>query len=150
MPSTTISDNERSRLATIEAIVEKRTLAVDGPLYFKPTSNITSGAGTPEHHYSSQPPVMAALLAGPYWLMHKLGLSFESNPALSTYLLTLIGVTLPVAGAAGLVYRLGRLFELRRPWRMTLAIAAVFGLTRDQIAWGHATPVQHLYGQGPS
>jgi hypothetical protein len=29
-------------------------------------------------------------------------------------------------------------------------IAGVFGLTRDQIAWGHKTPVQHLYGQGPA
>src|SRR5205814_3891920 len=68
-----------------------------------------------------------ALLAGPYWLMHKLGLTFESNEALAVYLLTLIGVTLPVAAAAGLIYRMGRLFELSRPWRMTLAIAAVFG-----------------------
>ena len=30
------------------------------------------------------------------------------------------------------------------------AIAAVFGVTREQIVWGHATPVQHLYGQGPA
>jgi hypothetical protein len=30
------------------------------------------------------------------------------------------------------------------------SIAAAFGLTRDQIVWGHATPVQHLYGQGPA
>jgi len=29
------------------------------------------------------------------------------------------------------------------------AIAKVFGLTRDQIAWGHTTPIQHIYGQGP-
>lgn len=29
------------------------------------------------------------------------------------------------------------------------AIAAVFGLTRDQILWGHKTPIQHLYGHGP-
>jgi hypothetical protein len=29
-------------------------------------------------------------------------------------------------------------------------IAAAFGLTRDQVAWGHTTPVQHLYGQGPA
>jgi transcriptional regulator with XRE-family HTH domain len=29
-------------------------------------------------------------------------------------------------------------------------IAAVFGLTRDQVAWGHKTPVEHLYGQGPA
>jgi transcriptional regulator with XRE-family HTH domain len=29
------------------------------------------------------------------------------------------------------------------------AIARVFGLTRDQIAWGHKTPIQHIYGHGP-
>ena len=29
-------------------------------------------------------------------------------------------------------------------------IAAVFGLTRDQIAWGHKTPIQHIYGSGPA
>ena len=30
------------------------------------------------------------------------------------------------------------------------AIAAVFGLTRDRIVWGHKTPIQHIYGQGPA
>jgi hypothetical protein len=30
------------------------------------------------------------------------------------------------------------------------AIAAVFGLTRDQITWGHKTPIQHIYGHGPA
>jgi transcriptional regulator with XRE-family HTH domain len=30
------------------------------------------------------------------------------------------------------------------------AIAAVFGLTRDDLVWGHVTPIQHLYGQGPA
>jgi transcriptional regulator with XRE-family HTH domain len=30
------------------------------------------------------------------------------------------------------------------------AIAAVFGLPRDQIAWGHKTPIQHIYGHGPA
>ena len=28
-------------------------------------------------------------------------------------------------------------------------IAAVFGLTRDRVAWGHKTPIQHIYGSGP-
>lgn len=28
-------------------------------------------------------------------------------------------------------------------------IAGVFGLTRDQIVWGHSTPIQHIYGHGP-
>jgi hypothetical protein len=28
-------------------------------------------------------------------------------------------------------------------------VAAVFGLTRDRISWGHKTPIQHIYGSGP-
>ena len=28
-------------------------------------------------------------------------------------------------------------------------IATAFGLTREQIAWGHKTPIQHIYGSGP-
>jgi transcriptional regulator with XRE-family HTH domain len=28
-------------------------------------------------------------------------------------------------------------------------IAAAFGLTREQIVWGHKTPIQHIYGSGP-
>jgi transcriptional regulator with XRE-family HTH domain len=28
-------------------------------------------------------------------------------------------------------------------------IAAVFGLDRAQIVWGHKAPVEHLYGHGP-
>lgn len=30
------------------------------------------------------------------------------------------------------------------------AVAAVFGLTRDQLVWGHVTPIQHIYGSGPA
>jgi hypothetical protein len=29
-------------------------------------------------------------------------------------------------------------------------VAAAFGLTREQIAWGHKTPIQHIYGHGPA
>jgi hypothetical protein len=71
---------------------------------------------------------MAVLLAGPAWVMkHWLGLPLEENHALITYVLTVLGVTLPVAGAAGLLYRMGRLFELSRPWRAALATAVIAG-----------------------
>jgi transcriptional regulator with XRE-family HTH domain len=30
------------------------------------------------------------------------------------------------------------------------AVAGVFGLKREQIAWGHKTPIQHIYGHGPA
>ena len=29
-------------------------------------------------------------------------------------------------------------------------IANVFGASKDDITWGHKTPIQHIYGQGPS
>jgi transcriptional regulator with XRE-family HTH domain len=29
-------------------------------------------------------------------------------------------------------------------------IAGALGVTRDDIVWGHKTPVQHIYGQGPA
>jgi transcriptional regulator with XRE-family HTH domain len=28
-------------------------------------------------------------------------------------------------------------------------VAAVLGVTVDEITWGHQTPIQHLYGHGP-
>ena len=30
------------------------------------------------------------------------------------------------------------------------SIADVLGVSVDDIGWGHATPIQHLYGHGPS
>jgi hypothetical protein len=29
-------------------------------------------------------------------------------------------------------------------------VARVFGLTRQEISWGHKTPSQHIYGHGPA
>ena len=29
-------------------------------------------------------------------------------------------------------------------------IGAVFGISRDDISWGHKTPIQHIHGQGPT
>ena len=29
-------------------------------------------------------------------------------------------------------------------------IAGVFNIPIDDIVWGHATPIQHLYGSGPA
>lgn len=29
------------------------------------------------------------------------------------------------------------------------AVANVFQLTPDDVIWGHATPIQHIYGSGP-
>src|SRR3954470_20127284 len=118
-----ISNDELNRLATIESVAERRTLAIE-------SSDFAPSAGTMRngrHVYSQQPPTLSVLLAGPYLMMKKFGLSFAGNANLATYLLTMLGVTFPVAFGAGLIYKMGRLFELPRPKRAALAIAVVLG-----------------------
>jgi hypothetical protein len=118
-----VSDDERARLATVQALVEHRTLAIDDSSFVDTTAKVRRNG----HWYSNQPPTLSVLLAGTYWLLHRLGHTFDSNPNWVAYLLTLVGTTLPVAFAGGLVYRMGRLFELYRPWRAGLALAVVLG-----------------------
>lgn len=120
---TSISTDEALRLATIEAIVKHSSLALDVPATPDPTS-VKFVAG---QAYADQPPMLAVLLSGPTWLMARLGFTLRENEALVHYVLTLLAVTLPVAGAAGLLYRMGRLFELSRAWRAVFATAVVFG-----------------------
>jgi hypothetical protein len=124
-----MSDEEQARLATVQAIVEQQTFAIDSTQYLSTRLKFRVA----EVYYSDQAPTQALLLSGPYWVMYHCGLGFSDRPgnpgrpALVDYLLTLIGVTIPVAAAAGMLYRMGRLFELRRPWRAGLALAVVLG-----------------------
>lgn len=119
-----VSDDEQARLATIQAIVERHTLSIERTSFRATRCLIIRPDG---HWYSSHSPVMSAMLSGPYWVMHRCGVSLDDDPVLAEYLLTLLGVTLPVAFAAGLLYRMGRMFELRRPLRAGLALAVVVG-----------------------
>jgi hypothetical protein len=125
------SDDEQLRLATISALVEHcsdsgplaNRLAIDTTRFVLP-----SHVYAIDHKvYSDQPPMMAFLLSGPAWVMDRLGYPLRESSVFTAYILTLLGVTLPVAGAAGLVYRMGRIFELKRKWRTALAAAVVFG-----------------------
>jgi hypothetical protein len=120
-----MSDDELARWATVQALVEQQSFAIDQTQFAKPLHS--RKVKVAEDFYSDQPPVLALLLSGPYWLIRKCGLNFSNNPDLVEYLLTLLAVTVPVAASAGLLYRMGRLFELRRPWRMSLALAVVLG-----------------------
>ena len=118
-----ISDDERARLATVQALVEHRTLAIDETTFLDTAAKVERGG----RWYSNQPPMLSVLLAGTYWVLHRAGHTFATNPNWVMYLLTLVGTTLPVAFAGGLLYRMGRLFELHRPWRAGLALAVVLG-----------------------
>ena len=123
--------DEELRLATISALVEHHPslddtlsgrLAID-TTSFPVRSHIFS---VNNQLYSDQPPMLAFILSGPYWILHGLGYRLQDYSVFVPYLLTLLGVTLPAAGAAGLVYRMGKIFELRRELRAGLAAAVVF------------------------
>ncbi|HWE04752.1 MAG TPA: hypothetical protein VG326_20260 [Tepidisphaeraceae bacterium] len=126
-----ISDDEQARLATVQAIVEHGSQAIEGTEFRDTRDIIVSKADVsspfPSHVYSKQPPMMALLLSGPYWLMHRAGLSFSRDSSTVIFWLTLIGVTIPVSIAGGLVYRMSKTFELKRPLRALLAVTVVLG-----------------------
>ena len=123
-----ISDDEQALLATTQALVEHDTPAIDQTQFTTTRRKFERADATgAARWYADQPPVMAALLSGGYRAMRFYGLTFRRDAPTVTYLLTLLGVTLPAACAAGLVYRMGRLFELPRPKRALLAAASVFG-----------------------
>jgi 4-amino-4-deoxy-L-arabinose transferase-like glycosyltransferase len=127
-----MSNNELSRLAQIQALAESHTQELVGTAFlpFLRAKNLAHPPETIElakKVYSDKPPVLAVLLAGGYTVMQWFGLSFKENQALVIYLLTVLGAVVPVASSAGMIYRMGRLFELRRPWRTALALAVTFG-----------------------
>lgn len=117
-----VGSDEAARLATVQSLVEHRTLAL--PRGKVPEADLVNRSN---QYYSDQPPVFAVMLSGAYWVMSKCGITLDERVGLAAYLLTLIGTTLPVAWTAALVYRMARVFELSRPWRAGLATASVFG-----------------------
>ena len=130
--SGSISANELTRLATIQALAENHSQEIETtPFYsvlrqrdyYRPAETVR----IQNHAYSDKAPVLAVIMAGVYLVFQQFGLTFHRNTALVVYLLTVVGAVIPVAVAGGMMYRMGRLFELRRPWRTLLALSVIFG-----------------------
>ncbi|MBI1379597.1 MAG: hypothetical protein GC161_00745 [Planctomycetaceae bacterium] len=113
---------DASRLATIESLAERGTLAIDDSVYFWQGDRVRFDG----RYYSHQPPMLAILGAGPYRLLHTAtGLSIDDA---ATYrLLTWLLVGLPVL--LGL-WALGRLlgdFGVSPQWTAALVALAAVG-----------------------
>lgn len=128
-----VSVDEELRLASIAALVENpitnqstlaSRLAIDNQGV---SHNPHVIIGLDGHLHSDQPPMLAFILSGPYWLMRRMGCSMQHAAVMAPYLLTVLGSTLPVAAAAGLVYRMSRMFEIGRIRRTAMAGVVVFG-----------------------
>ena len=137
-----ISDDEKARLAMVEAIVEQHSLRIDRGSF--PEASTPSPWA--QARYASVPPMQSVVAAPVYWILRQRGLTFKDDLVMVRYLLVLLCVTLPVALSAGMVYRLGRLFELPRPARTGLALLVTLpvGLLTAAVTFGPHAPAAVL------
>jgi len=98
---------ELSRLAAVESLVERGTWIIDD----SPLEELTwDKARYRGHFYSEKPPVLQALTAVPYWVLHRgfgIGLSAAECPVRASCgyaWLTFLMVGLPSAAMLGLFY----------------------------------------------
>jgi hypothetical protein len=97
-----LSGNDRSRWATVRALVERRSFAIE-EIVIEPGWDTIDAVVHPDaagrlHLYSSKPPLLAVLLAGPYWLLTKLtGWTLGDHPFELGRVLLVIGSLLPFA-----------------------------------------------------
>jgi hypothetical protein len=120
-----VSANDRSRLATVECLVEHHTLAIDAARLDACCDKIRVRPGGP--FYSDKPPTQALFLAGLYQLLWSLfDFHAADNIGRFVWLMALAGDGLPYAVAVWCIYRLGRVLELPPGW--AAGLAASFGL----------------------
>lgn len=119
----TWDDQQQLIASTVQALVERHTLAIEGTVFADNPAAVAHGGQL----YSPYPPMLPALIAPLYWVLLKQGVYYSDDLVLVQYLLTLFCATVPLAICAGMLYRLARMFELRRPLRLALSIGAVLG-----------------------
>jgi hypothetical protein len=135
--------NDGSRLATVEALVDHHTLAIDDSVFVRlppagarspyPPDDPFLGRGTLDklyidgHYYSDKSPVPALLLAGVYQTWRATtGLTARERPDLFSLVMTLTSSGLAYVVAVWCVFQIGGAVGLGGAAR--LALTATFGL----------------------
>lgn len=132
-----LSSNDRSRWATVRSLVELGTYQIDEIVRQPNWDTIDmvkhddlgrpAPAADEGHLYSSKPPLLATLMAGPYWLIHKItGATLADHPyAIGRGLLILFNV-LPMAIYFVVVARLVERFGTSDWGRLFVMACAAF------------------------
>lgn len=117
--------NDGSRLATVESLVDRHTLAIDDSIFvrspatadrpnpYEPGNDLLRTGGTKDklfiggHYYSDKSPLPAFWLAGCYQVLKLLtGVTAQENPRLFCYLMTLASSGLAYVVSIWAVWRL--------------------------------------------
>jgi len=116
-----LSSNDRSRWLTVRALVEYGTYEIDqivtDPAQSRAWDTIDmvkhQGWDGQGHLYSSKPPLLATLIAGPYWVIYKTtGLSLRESPhtvgRMMLFLVNVLPLGIYLWLLAGIVERYGK------------------------------------------
>ena len=96
-----LSANDRSRWDTVRALVEHGTYAIDDVVREPGWDTIDmvkhAGRDGQDHLYSSKPPLLATLMAGPYWVIYKTtGATLGTQPYLIGRSMLVLWTVLPL------------------------------------------------------
>jgi len=116
-----MSGREMAALDTARNLLEHHTFALDPAREYPPEAVVNVHGKL----IARDPTAFTATVAAFAWLCEKGGVTFQNNLHLLDYLLTMFVSALPTAFGCGLIYRLGRAFDLSRPWRVALALVCV-------------------------
>ena len=106
-----LSGNDRSRWLTIRALVERGTFTIED-LVVEPGWDTIDAVVHPDtagrlHLFSSKPPLLSVIAAGPYWVLHRLtGWTLGDHPFEIGRTLLVIYAILPLAATMFFSFRL--------------------------------------------
>ncbi len=135
-----LSANDRSRWCTVRALVDHGTYVIDDVIFLdaKQTKrdrewypiDMVRHRGTDgrEHYYSSKPPLLATLLAGPYWVLKRItGATMAERPFYVIRALLLLVNVVPLAVYFWLLVRMVERYGATDWGRLFVIGAAVYG-----------------------
>ncbi|HEY2909755.1 MAG TPA: hypothetical protein VGI99_05890 [Gemmataceae bacterium] len=154
--------NDGCRLAAVESLLDRGTLAIDDSIFCHPPKRLIDAGRPPYdparpdllavgtldklyvrgHFHSDKPAVVSILMAGIYWPLMALGVPGPSErPDIFCYSMTLLTSGLGYAIAVGCLWVLGRRVGLEPRWRLFWLAAfalSTFALTYTQYVNAHA------------
>jgi len=119
-----VTMNTASRLATIDSLVHRGTYRIEDSRYFF-TIDKSCFDG---RFYSSKPPLLSTVLAGPYWVWNRLtGLSFDKAEPAAVKFISIVGAGIPHLILLLYFYRCLLLWTEDRAGRVLGMLALSFG-----------------------
>ena len=134
-----LSANDRSRWCTIRALVEQGTYAIDDIQAEENWDTIDMvkhvDRDGKERLYSSKPTLLPTLIAGPYWILHKLtGETLGTQPHLLGKPIVLLVIVLPLLVLWVCVAKLADRFGTSDWGRLIVVVGATWGTLLNPFA----------------